>query len=98
MNGDTTGPSSARFQGLYALNTHTAGARHERGEPLEGKGIADRYERLFSTLLEERAGRSVLPPPGPAGWRDRAAALAATAGILARGAVRRGRRALGWVG
>ncbi|WP_327747895.1 glycosyltransferase [Streptomyces europaeiscabiei] len=61
-------------------------------------GVADRYERLFSTLLEERAGRAGPPPPGPADWRDRATVLAATAGILARGAVRRGRRELGRVG
>lgn len=61
-------------------------------------GVADRYERLFSALVEERAGRSAPEPPGPADWRDRATVLAATAGILARGAVRRGRRKLGWVG
>jgi glycosyltransferase involved in cell wall biosynthesis len=58
-------------------------------------GVADRYERLFSALVEERAGR---PAPEPPGLADRAAVLAATAGILARAVVRRGRRKLGWVG
>ncbi|ELP66615.1 glycosyltransferase [Streptomyces turgidiscabies] len=61
-------------------------------------GIADRYERLFSTLVQERAARSAAPPPGLADWRDRGTVFAATAGILARGAVRRARRKLGWVG
>ncbi|MFF6786634.1 glycosyltransferase [Streptomyces sp. NPDC012510] len=61
-------------------------------------GVADRYERLFSTLVKERAGLSAPPPPGPAEWRGRATVLAATAGILARAAVRRGRRKLGRVG
>ncbi|MFE7764692.1 glycosyltransferase [Streptomyces sp. NPDC057438] len=61
--------------------------------------VAERYERLLSTLVEERAGRPPAPPPpGPADWRGRATVLAATAGILARGAVRRGRREMGWVG
>nr|WP_247192563.1 hypothetical protein [Streptomyces sp. LBUM 1483] len=60
--------------------------------------VAERYERLFSTLLEERVGRPAPPPPGPADWHGRATVLAATAGILARGAVRRGRREMGWVG
>ncbi|WP_086804430.1 glycosyltransferase family 4 protein [Streptomyces caniscabiei] len=60
-------------------------------------GVADRYECLFSALVEERAGRPAPPPPGPTDWRDRATVLAATAGILARGAVRRLRRKLGRV-
>ncbi|GAQ67741.1 pglA [Streptomyces scabiei] len=60
--------------------------------------IADRYERLFSTLVQERAGRAAPAPPGLADWRDRATALTATAGILARAAVRRARRKLGRVG
>jgi glycosyltransferase involved in cell wall biosynthesis len=65
---------------------------------LPPSGRRGRQERLFSTLVQERAGRSAPPPPGPADWRDRATALAATAGVLARAAVRRGRRKLGWVG
>jgi glycosyltransferase involved in cell wall biosynthesis len=72
-------------------------ARASAAKRFTPEGVADRYERLFSTLVEERAERSA-PPPGLADWRDRATVLAATAGILARGAVRRGRRKLGWVG
>ena len=49
-------------------------------------------------LVEERAGRSAPPPPGPVDWRDRATVLAATAGTFARAAVRRGLRKLGQVG
>ena len=48
--------------------------------------------------VEERAGRSAPPPPGPADWRDRAKVLATTTGPLSRAAVRRGRRKLGRVG
>lgn len=56
--------------------------------------IAERYERLFRTLADEHSTRPAPTRLGSAGWRGRATVLAATARILSRGVVRRGRRTL----
>ncbi len=81
--GPTAGRAGSHAGGGRARPAHTGRRWPVKQEP---KGV------------QERAGRSAPPPPGPADWRDRATALAAPAGILSRAAVRRGRRKLGWVG
>ncbi|MCX4884642.1 MULTISPECIES: hypothetical protein [unclassified Streptomyces] len=69
--------------------------------PVGGEPVPARLTFLtvgsVRALVEKRVGRSAPPPPGPAVRRDRATVLAATAGILSRGAVRQ-RRKLGRVG
>lgn len=67
-------------------------ARTGAAERFAPEDIAGRYEWLFRTLAEERAGRPAPSPPASAGWRGRATVLSATVRILVRGAVRRGRR------
>ncbi|WNF28330.1 glycosyltransferase [Streptomyces sp. C11-1] len=76
-----------------------AGRRKEMGraagagaaERFAPEDIADRYERLLRSLAGERSRRPAASQPTSPGWRG-VAVLAATARILARGAVRRGRR------